>query len=209
MIQIVHAENSEEITSLLDGTQRLITRVPMNRLVGMFKWLKALIADFDDTLTTRSQWIVVAQLMSQEMRERDNAARDWYFSISRTRHDNGTPAMDDPDWWIGNVHTGNIQAIEAAWVSQAISSFHESGVSLAQIENTASAIQPREGALQLLRMFERRAVISMGIEQLILRWLRDNEVLSLVAANRLTLDANGVVNGVHLNMLIGESKRIA
>lgn len=209
MIQIVHVGNACDVFDFLDGTERLISLHRIARLQSHLKWLKAAIFDFDGTLTSGSQWAAVGDLMIPELRERDRANRDWYYSHSRASNGSSGSSLHDPDWWVGHLHTGNMPVAEGAWVATTIAMLQCSCVTLDQIERAAKAVEPRQGAIELLRMFESRAVISMGIEQLIVRWLLNHNVPSPVAATRLICNEQRNVDGCHINVLASESKRFA
>lgn len=163
--------------------------------------------DFDGTLVTGSQWKVLDEFMSAELRQEAEAIRDWYFAHTRDGHSNGL-SLDDEDWFHADLAAGNRLVAEAAWIAESIRLFGKAGIGMDHIEKTAQQLIAREGAIELLGLMSQRVIISFGIEQVIKSWLTFHGLRSPVAASRLTLK-NGVVAGCHINLVVGETKPFA
>ena len=164
--------------------------------------------DYDGTLTSGSQWRALGSLMSQRLQDEDAANREWYWSQNLEEDD--SLGMDDPDWFHGSLDPGNQTVAEGAWIAETIHLYRQAGITREQVRQVASTLPPREGALQLLGLFDPRVVISFGVEQLIQDWLHHQDMNSTpVAASRLKFNGSDVISGCHINLVVSGTKRVA
>ncbi len=117
--------------------------------------------------------------------------------------------MDDPDWFHGQLDPRNIDAFEGAWAATTISLYELAKLTAENMRSAAMQIPHREGAIELLSLFEKRVIISFGIEALIQMWLEERRIDCPVAATRVHFDDDGVVCGRGPNPCVPISKEIA
>jgi len=201
----------EDAIVLLEGTSSdcLISLVPEDELMRRAARITAGAFDFDGTLTTGSQWRAIDDLMPEVLRELGSQNRDWYWSHLH-KIGNLPASVLDPDWFHSDLHEGNQKVAEGAWIAETISLYRQAGLTRRDIEDVWLALPQREGACDLLELVDPRVVISFGVEQVILSWLQNLQVVdTAVAASRLKFNEEGVVSGCHINLVVSETKQFA
>lgn len=148
---------------------------------------KVLIADFDGTLHPGSQWMQMRTLMNPGGAAADQAAAERYYGLSsaeRTAYDNN------------------------AFIFGSIRFLQEAGVSYGEMREAMRVLHPREGALDLLRMFnDRSMVVSFGIRDAIEQWLRYYSVHSRVSSLQMKWGAHNVLEGYEPGTVVTDDNK--
>jgi len=209
VLEMLHVASLEKATELLaEKTPRLLCRLAPAEIMKQAARVKAGAFDFDGTLVTGSQWKSVEALMPAPLKAEQESIRNWYYAHTNNGNELSLP-VTDPDWFHGTLIKGNRLVAEGAWIAESFRLFGKAGITEAQIKQVSFGISPREGALDLLNLFDPRVIISFGIEQVILAWAKHHGVPSAVAASRLQFDDRGVVSGCHINLVASETKEFA
>lgn len=190
------------------GSPNVISRLPLGDLMNHAAHVQDGLFDFDGTLTPGSQWRAIASLMPEELREIDMENYRWYHSHLHDRDAHGV-SLDDPDWWVGHLHSGNKLAVDGALAVTAVYLFAQAGITREQIDEVAVKLPARRGVGELLALMRNKAVVSFGVEQFIQAWLRHQGLELPVAASRLIFDEQGVVQRPHINIMGSRSKEYA
>lgn len=200
---------SHAMELIASGATQIISRIPLCDLISRAALVRNGLFDFDGTLTPGSQWRAVSSLMPDDLRRIDLENYSWYHRHIHNQDVSDEVTLDDPDWWIDHLETGNKLAVDGAWVATAIHMFSLAGITREQIDLTATSLPPRAGVAELFRLMEQRAVVSFGIEQFIQAWLRHNGLTAPVAASRILFDSHGRVDRPHINIVGAGSKEFA
>jgi phosphoserine phosphatase len=207
MIAIEQVYCATDVQShLREGQPKLLTRITPDALYRRAGKLEAGAFDFDGTLTAGSEWRAMGSLMRPDLHDIEMDNFRWYLSHISGQCSN-VVSLDDPDWWMEHLESGNLLAVESAWVTSSVYLMRLSGITEEQLDDVAKTLSPREGALELLRLMDKRVVISFGIEQFIKSWLRHVDVSAAVAATRIIFDDAGLVNRCHINVVGAGSKK--
>jgi phosphoserine phosphatase len=192
----------------IDAGEQIISRIPVPQLMEHAGQVKAGAFDYDGTLTPTSQWKQVSARIPEELRAVDAANRDLYWSTPQDQ-DNGMD-VSNPDWLLGHIDPRNRDIAEGAWIAETIRLYSEGGITRENLREIAAGIPPRDGAVELLRLFDPRVVISFGMEQIIQDWLMFMDLTGTpVGASRLTFGADNVVHGCHINLVASKTKAVA
>jgi len=204
-----HAQSLEHALELVaSGVPNIISRVPLLDLMSRAALVRHGLFDFDGTLIGGSQWRALGELMPEYLREADLENARWYRSQRHGQHEQDS-SLEDPDWWIDELETGNTLAVDGAWVASTVAMLALSGVTWNDIEHAAATLPARAGAVELIRLMDQRAVVSFGIEQFIQAWLLHHGLRVPVAATRLLYDSSGRVERPHINIVGAGSKKFA
>lgn len=199
----------DEARALLTGSQdRIITSLSAEGVLRRARSIEAAAFDFCGSLAVGNQWQAVKKYLREDLREEDDADRDWYFHWSADNHGNGA-SLSDPDWFMGHSVHANASAVEGAWLARSFRRFVDGKMHQWVFENAGKEIVLREGARELFDLISTRVVISMGMEQVIQSALTHNNLTAAVAAGRLIFGPDGVLTGYHPNLVVGSSKRAA
>lgn len=183
----------------------LITPAQLRRLLGQ---VRAGAFDFDGTLVTGSQWMQLDQLLPPELQKEADRIRSWYFAQTQDGH--ATPILlDHPDWFHGRLASGNRLVAEGAWIAEGIRLFEKARITKHQLQETATHLPARDGAIALLQLMQPRVIISFGIEQIIQAWLAHHAIEAPIAASRLFFNDFDIISGCHINLVASETKKLA
>lgn len=207
LVPIHFVRSMDDATTILSQSKPcMVSRVPALDLKSHARTVSAGAYDFDGTLISGSQWIGMEQLVPQNFHPQMNASRTWFFSHRNT----GTNGMsvNHPDWFHSVIERSNDPVAEAAWVAETFQIYKDARIAQKQVYRVGQQLIPREGAIALLNLLERRVIISMGIEQVIAAWLQHYMISSPIAASRLLFEQD-VVSGFHFNLVVGNTKQTA
>lgn len=205
----VHARShTQAFEQVALGVANVISRIPLWDLMSRASRVHNGVFDFDGTLTPGSQWRVMGTLLPEDLRHADMESSRWYHSHIHGQGVNGV-TLENPDWWINHLETGNQLAVEGAWVAATVGMFTKAGITHTQIEEAVRTLSPRQGVAQLMSLMRHKAVVSFGIEQFIQAWLRHIDLTVPVAASRLIFDKEGRVVNLHINIVGAGSKEFA
>lgn len=204
-----HAGSLDEaLTLVASGVPNIISRIPLWDLMNHAARVRDGLFDYDGTLTPGSQWRAMGALLPDRLRTIDLENYSWYHQHLHDQDVDGVN-LDDPDWWIGHLATGNKLAVDGAWLAATVFMQQHAGVTRDQIRQAATTLPARRGVAPLLELMRYRAVISFGVEQFIQDWLAHNGLHASVAASRLIFDTEGRVERPHINIVGAGSKEFA
>ena len=205
MIDIVEATTAQEALTHLDGNPKFISTCPAAELQDRAGDLTEGAFDFCGTLVTGSQWRSLEALLPPESQQRGTDNINWIQEHRNGRLLEGG-SLEDPDWFLGHIHPGNLDAADAALALIPIMLAEMAGVTIKAVEAAGAALPMREGADHLLNLFKDRTIVSFGIEQMIYAWLKQHDIKMTAVATRLGEDDEGRVQGCLLNMVIASTK---
>lgn len=207
--RLIQARSADEaLTHIRSGSFAIISRIDISELFNRAALVRDGIFDFDGTLTEGSQWRSVGELMPESLRSVDIENYQWYHDHLHDQ-DVQDVSLDDPDWWIGHLETGNKLAVDGAWLAATVYMLRLSGVTKGQIQSAAKSLQARQGVTPLIKSLRNKAVISFGMEQFIQSWLEHHQIEIPVAASRILFDEEDIVDRVHINIVGSGSKEFA
>ena len=124
-----------------------------NAHIGLF--------DFDGTLHASSQWRALRLLMPEAVRKLEDADYAAYRSFRRATR--ATESLHR----CGPLSDTHLAVWETQWMERGLRRYHDAGLTRNAMEQTGRSLRLRDGAMNLLRLFRSRAVISMGLTPLI------------------------------------------
>jgi len=166
--------------------------------------------DFDGTLTGKqqyaTQWNRLDIHLLPELQQAAMDDREQY--LLRKKDDDHHPEAGE-DWWVAHIPKENLPCTEAAWLSRSIERYARSGMTQAMVNAAGRERILRPGTSNLLALFEKRIIISFGIEQFIRACLQTNGLTADIAANRFRFDEQSRLIGYHTNVVASLSKKTA
>lgn len=201
-----HARTLDEALAMVaSGNSNIISRIPLWDLMSRAALVVHGLFDFDGTLTPGSQWRAMGNLLPEDLRTIDLDNYLWYHSHIHDQDVDGV-SLEDPDWWIGHLETGNKLAVDGAWIAGTFFMQQRAQVTRTDIRYAATTLAPRMGVAQLLGLMHQKAIVSFGIEQFIQDWLAHHKISAPVAASRLIFDDRDRVDHLHINVVGAGSK---
>lgn len=208
-MQINTYRTLKEARALLsDNQQRIVTNLDLSEVLARAGVVQAGAFDFCHSLAVGSQWPVIENMMSDELRHAAKADYDWYLNWTAHEDANGI-LLNDPDWFIEHGVHANRATIEGAWLGRSFQRFIDAKIHHDQFLNAGYDIVLRDGASELFDLVSHRVVISMGMEQIIQACLMHNNLTASIAAARMTFAPDGRCNGYHRNIIASSSKGAA
>lgn len=205
------AQHARSLTHALElitsGVPNIISRIPLWDLMSHAALVRDGLFDFDGTLHTGNTWATVGRRLPEELRARDAAIREWYWTHLHTPPNGHT--LDDPDWFHGHLMGSNQAVVDGAWVANDVQWYMQGGLTREDFLAVARELKERYGSRDLLRLMRHRAVITFGIEQVAQDWLTVREIPTPVAGTRLIFDETGRLTGHHPNVVASPTKEHA
>ncbi len=210
MIDIRQVETAQQAFDLLsDGEPKIISRYGAPELIRRAGLVKAGAFDFDGTLITKAQWDEVAKLMPEDLRRRDREFIEWYLE-HRTDQDLPDTTLDDPDWFHSHLLDSNRTAAEGGSVAQFAHFCERSGITLGNLIETGMELPPRDGAIELLKLFVLYVIISYGIEHVIQGFAKAHGLDPHIVASRFKFrEPDMLVMGHEYNVVVSSTKPLA
>lgn len=148
LFQVLHRAKPEDHRLYANARNRT-----PKRLAEAIKNAKALVADFDGTLTPGGQWIAMKAWLNDELRQLDKVQTDYYFA---------------------NLHREDYEDLK--FLFDSIHRFK--GMPLTTFNAFARNLAMREGAKPLFESFEpsNTCIISFGIKNFIEEWLAHHKI---------------------------------
>jgi len=216
-VKIIQVSNFPDAMAIIERCQReghsdvLLTSLSAEELLHRQACCEALIMDFDDTTTRNNQWPAIEELFADPARREhldllrafncrpDGSQAVWYRQI---------PPEEDVD------HARELfECIDHAQWSLDPIAITLSGKHVTELAHLACSehFQIRPGTLALHKLFAHRAIVSMGVYDLIVMILGAHQFPEAqVAATQLRFNTEGRVCGVKPGTIITQAtKRFA
>ena len=207
-MDIIPVERFEDAMNIIqawntDGRSNvLLTPLSRDELKMRLARCVALLMDFDDTITTTNQWATMEKWFAREedlaylqlLREfncgQDRCEGVWYRQVQHMENANRILEMfehiDHAQWTIDPM---------------AATLYGKHLTDLARFASKHFTVRP--GTKALNEQFEHRAVVSMGVHDLITMILGANQFPEVqIAATKLKLDGEGYVEGVQPGTIV-------
>lgn len=207
MIPIETVQDFSEVAQHINGEPKFIVSCGPTEFIARAGRLTGGLFDFDGTLHPSSQWRVIMNRLPRDLIEHDERIRSWYWNQLH-----GKPAfvdLDHPDWFHGIMEIGNQAVVDGAWAASSIHMLMQGDVRRQAFQEVAQELGARKGAIELLELLARRAVVSYGLETIISDWLVHHQVTSAIAATRLHFNADGRLTDYHPNIVASPTKEHA